>query len=115
MNAPKKKIEVRAFGVQPRPGVETPDRHKRRRKPTSEQSVGQLRQELDALESQIALEQTEAAEQTKRAAVSPEREAIQQAGIARLRAMAASHDNGSDDGRELAEMGLTTWSPTQRR
>ncbi len=109
----KPKTEIRAFGLH-RQGVEVPDRRRKPRKPTSEQSVGQLRQELDALESQIALEQTEAAEQTKRAAVSPEREAIQQAGIARLRAMAASRDNGSDDSHELAALGVSEWGPAKR-
>jgi hypothetical protein len=115
MNATKKGIEVRAFGIS-RPGIECPSRHKRRRKPTSEQTIQELYEELDYIEARGLAPD---AEHDDGAAVQPADddadERHRQAAIERLRRMAASGSNYQDDSRELAEMGLTTWSPTQRR
>ena len=68
------------------PGIECPSRHKRQRKPTSEQTIQELYAELDHIEAECG------------AAI----------------ASAASGSNDADDSRELEVLGLTTWGPGKR-
>ena len=51
MNSAKPGMEIRAYGIKPRPGLETLSRLKAgQRRPTSEMTVKELRAELDQIE-----------------------------------------------------------------
>ena len=116
MRPAKQGVEYRDFGTHP--GALT--RHRRRRKPTSQMTVGELRAELDQLESGPvpAVEHRDATVQPADDDDALD-EARHRAGLERLAVAAAAAPRSSaddaDDSRELAALGVSEWAAMPER